>query len=415
MGSQRAHPSRRLTGLIIAGAVGGVFAGWFIGAPMASWSWVGEFFLGCLKMIIVPLVVSSMIVGIGALGDVRRIGRTGAWTLGYYIATTAASVSIGVALVVWIQPGVGAGIAGVEIPERVRSQDVYHFSDFVLSFIWPNIADAMAKMKLLPIIVFSLLFGAIATTIGEKGRMLCGFFGAVNDVIMKMVGLIMWIAPIGIFALIASSLGKAGGAEGVFRMFQTLGLYALTVILGLLLHAGLVLPLLLHFLGRRSVLSYFVGLSDALVSAFSTASSSATLPITLKCLKEKNKVRKEAADFVSPLGATINMDGTALYEAVAAIFIAQAWGVDLSGFSLVLVFLMATLASIGAAGIPEAGLVTLVLVLQAVGLPLEGIGLILAIDWILDRFRTTVNVWGDSVGAAVVEQQVFKESPVARS
>ena len=408
------HASQRLTGLIVAGAVGGIFAGWFIGEPMASWDWVGEFFLNALKMIIVPLVMASMVVGIGAMGDVRKLGRTGTWTIGYYLATTAISVSIGIALVVLMQPGVGADLSGVEIPEKVRGKEAYHLSDFVLNFIWPNIADAMAKMKLLPIIVFSLVFGGIATTMGERGRGLLDFFGAVNDVIMKMVGLIMWIAPIGIFALIASRLGKAGGSEGVLLILKTLGAYSLTVLLGLALHAFIVIPLLLRFLAVRAVLPYAGGLSEALISAFSTASSSAALPITLRSVKEKNGVREEAADLVLPLGATVNMDGTALYEAVAAIFIAQAWGIDLSPFSLLLIFLTATLASIGAAGIPEAGLVTMVIVLQAVNLPLEGIGLILAIDWFLDRCRTTVNVWGDSVGAAVIERRALGERQTER-
>ncbi|MFH1725564.1 MAG: dicarboxylate/amino acid:cation symporter [Elusimicrobiota bacterium] len=389
---------------ILAGAVMGILCGWFIGEPMASWDWVGEFFLTCLKMLIVPLVMASMVVGIGKLGDVRDVGRTGLYTVLYYMATTAVAVVIGIVLVVALQPGAGVDIFGAEVPERVRGKQ-FGLPDFFLSFISPNIVEAMSEMKLLPIIIFSLAFGGVASTLGKKGEIIFAFFTAVNEVIMKMVGLILWLAPVGVFALIAARLGTAGGSEGILNILQSLGAYTLVVLLGLATHAFVVLPLLLVTLGGRQPLRYALGLTEALLSAFATASSSATIPLTLKCLKENNNIREEAADFVIPLGATINMDGTALYEAVAAVFIAQAWGIDLSGGALVLVCLTATLASIGAAGIPQAGLVTMVIVLQAVHLPLEGIGLILAIDWFLDRCRTTVNVWGDSVGAAFIDRR----------
>lgn len=399
---------RALPVLIAAGAVSGLAAGWFVGKPMAAWAWAGDFFLDTLKMVVVPLVMASMITGIGALGDVRRLGRTGLLTLGYYLATTGIAVAIGIALVVAVQPGAGVSIAGAaEVPDNVRAAGGFGVGDFVRTFVWPNIFDAMARTKLLPVIVFSLLLGAAATTMGARGRVLLDFFGALDEAMMKLVALILWIAPLGVFALVAARMGEAGGAEGVRAMLGSLGAYAGTVLLGLAIHAGLVLPLFLRTLGGRRPLGYAGGLSEALVSAFSTASSAATLPVTLRCLKERNGVRAEAVDFVAPLGATVNMDGTALYEAVAAVFIAQAWGIPLGGWELVLVFLTATLASIGAAGIPEAGLVTMVIVLEAVGLPLEGIGLILAIDWFLDRCRTAVNVWGDAIGAAVVERRAL--------
>jgi len=218
---------------------------------------------------------------------------------------------------------------------------------------------------------------------------------------MKIVHIILLIAPVGIFGLVAGRLGASGG-DAFAGELARLGKYFVTVVLGLGLHGILVLPLILFLFTRRNPLTFFTGMAEALVTAFSTASSSATLPVTLRCAVERNKVAKESAGFVCPLGATVNMDGTALYEAVAAMFIAQSYGIDLNIGQQAVIFLTATLAAIGAAGIPEAGLVTMVMVLQAVGLPLEGIGGILAIDWLLDRFRTTVNVWGDSIGAAIM-------------
>lgn len=402
-------PSKLAPAIVIA-ALLGILCGSLIGPPMESIGWIGEFFLRLLKMVTIPLIIFSMIVGIGQLGDIRKLERTGLWTAVYYLLTTSLSVGLGIFLVSVLEPGKGIEVLSASIPERILDKQTYTLSDFFLSFIWPNIFDAMTKTKLLPIISFSLLFGGILTTMEERGRQFLSFIETMNSVMMHMVGIIMWVAPIGIFSLLAARIGLAGGWPGLLQLFESLGSYMATVILGLSLHACITLPLFLHFLGGCNVLSYFRGLSTALLSAFSTASSSATLPITLKCVKENNNIREEAADCVLPLGATINMDGTALYEAIAAIFIAQAWDIPLGGLELFTVFLTATLASIGAAGIPEAGLVTMVIVLQAVNLPLEGIGLILAVDWFLDRCRTTVNVWGDSVGAAVINKQAFPET-----
>jgi Na+/H+-dicarboxylate symporter len=211
----------------------------------------------------------------------------------------------------------------------------------------------------------------------------------------------MHLAPIGIFALIAARLGNAGGGEQFLAEIKAVGLHVVTVLTGLLIH-GIILLLILLLVARRG-LDYLLGMARALLTAFGTASSSATLPLTMECARE-NQVDAKAVKFVLPLGATINMDGTALYEAAAVLFIAQAYGIDLSLMQQVIVFVTATLAAIGAAGIPEAGLVTMVIVLTAVGLPLDGIALLLAVDWFLDRFRTTINVWGDSVGAAVIDR-----------
>ncbi|MHC4473806.1 MAG: dicarboxylate/amino acid:cation symporter, partial [Planctomycetota bacterium] len=244
----------------------------------------------------------------------------------------------------------------------------------------------------------------ILTTLGATGKPVLDFFLGANRAVMEMVRLIMWLAPPGIFGLVAGRLGAEGGGEAIWRLVEMLGAYAGTVLAGLGIHSLVILPLILRFVGKRNPLKYAVGVGRALLTAFSTASSSATLPVTIESVVRNNKVSERSSNFVLPLGATVNMDGTALYEAVAVMFIAQAYGIDLGPAEQVIIFLTATLASVGAAGIPEAGLVTMVMVLAAVNIPIGGMALILVIDWFLDRCRTTVNVWGDSVGAAVIDR-----------
>ncbi|MFC1854214.1 dicarboxylate/amino acid:cation symporter [candidate division CSSED10-310 bacterium] len=274
-----------------------------------------------------------------------------------------------------------------------------------------NVFNAMVNMEILPLIIFSLLFGAALSVMGSRGQSAVEVISVFNDAVMRIVHWIMLLAPFGIFGLIAARIGHAGGFRGFMPELIALGKYSLTVLLGLSIHAFVVLALILFFVARRNPISYASGVGSALLNAFSTASSSATLPLTMDGVKRGNGVSNRIASFVLPLGATINMDGTALYEAVAAMFIAQVYGITLGPIQQLIIFLTATLAAIGAAGIPEAGLVTMVIVLKAVGLPIEGIGLILSIDWLLDRFRTTVNVWGDSVGAGVIEALEAKSAP----
>ncbi len=389
---------------LLAGILAGAFCGFQFGTAMESVAWLGTLFLNALKMLIVPLVVSSMIVGIASMGDVRKIGRVGGVTFLYYLTTTGMAVVLGIILVNVIRPGVGVALGGTVVPEVVAGKERIGITDIVLSLISPNIIKSAAELDILPLIVFSLVFGGVLTTLGEVGKPVLRFFDGVNEALMKMVGLVMFLAPIGVFGLVASRLGQAGGGEAFWGEILKIGKYFLTVMIGLTIHAVVVLPILLALLARRNPARYALGMAPALGTAWSTASSSATLPVTLECAEDRNGVSRRAGLFVLPLGATINMDGTALYEAVAAIFIAQASGIQLHFGQQVIIIITATLAAIGAAGIPQAGLVTMVIVLKAVGLPLEGIGLILAVDWFLDRFRTAVNVWGDSVGAAVVDR-----------
>ncbi len=389
--------------LMIAGIVLGIFSGWMYGTTMLAVEWIGEMFLDALKMLVVPLIISSMIVGIAGLGDIRKVGKTGLIALGYFMITTCIAVVIGLVMVNIIEPGVAVEMTVERVPEKVAGKDSVGITDILKTFISPNLVQSMANMEILPLIVFSLVFGGVLTTLGEPGKRVIDFFDTVNSSIMKIVHLLMCFAPLGVFALIASKLGAAGGGDLFLAELAKIGKYVITVISALLIHGLVVLPIILYMVTRRNPIAYFENVVAALTTAFSTASSSATLPVTIKCAEENNRVSRKSCLFVLPLGATVNMDGTALYESIAALFIAQMLGIQLGLGDQMIVFLTATLAAIGAAGIPEAGLVTMVMVLQSVGLPLEGIGMLLSVDWFLDRCRTTINVWGDSIGAGVVD------------
>ena len=410
---------------IVAGVALGLVCGIFLPSFSVHLELLGSLFMKMLKMIVVPLVLTSIIVGISSLGDIRRIGRTGGLTLGYYITTTIVAVCLGILLVTLVQPGAGAALVPAEgstegaakiAAMAARSGEAggglavaWNFAlDMLNRMIAANLLEAMASDNILPLIVFSLLLGGVLSTLGSAGEDVLRVVRGLNEAIMALVMLIMWFAPVGIFALVATRFGKAvldaHGIDGAVGILRSLGLYMGVVLAGLAVHSLIVLPLLLYFVARRRPATYARNMTVALLNAFGTASSMATLPITMECTEKVNKVSPRASQFVLPLGATINMDGTALYEAVAAMFIAQSYGIDLGAGQVVVLAITATLAAIGAAGIPEAGLFTMVMVLQAVGLPVEGIGMILVIDWLLDRFRTTVNVWGDAVGAAVVDR-----------
>ena len=405
----------------------------------------GEIFLKLLKMMVVPLVVMSVMSGILGLGDVRKLGRPGGAAVLYYLTTTVIAVCIGIVAVNVIRPG--AGMTDSSAVTAIREEGAQHsvkvkvrdalaeagnlppgelsavfpelaeehketpkvgmiLKNLVLMLFTDNLIRSASKMELLPLIVFSLVFAGVLTTMGARTAELRSMIEQVNDALLTFVLLLMKLAPLGIFCLVAARFGKAQ-ADGKFvEVISQTGWYSLTVLTGLAVHALIVLPLLCWLIARKNPFRYIYDMSQALLTAFSTASSSATLPVTMECAITKAGVSKQSSDLVLPLGATINMDGTALYEAVAAIFIAQALGFDLSLTQNLIIAVTATLAAIGAAGIPEAGLVTMLIVLNAVNLPVEFIGLILPVDWLLDRFRTTVNVFGDAVGAAVVDRSI---------
>ena len=401
MANHQMQHNNKLLWAILIGALAGIFSGWFFGHAMQSVAWVGKLFLNLLMLTIIPLIVAAVITGITSLGDVRKLGKLGGFTVLYYLSTTAIAVLVGLVIVNIIQPGIGISELSDIIPDKVLGNEKTGIEDIVDSLIKPNLVAAAAESQLLPIILFCLAFATALTTIGDKGKTVIHFFEGLNDVMMKLVIWIMYLSPIGIFALIASKLGATGGGEAFWQEMSSVGWYILTVIIGLAIHAIILLIILMTFSRRGR--DYVINMLRALLMAFGTASSAATLPLTMECAIEA-KVDKRAVKFVLPLGATINMDGTALYEAVAVMFIAQAYGFDLGVTQQAIIFVTATFAAIGAAAIPSAGLVTMIIVLTAVGLPIEGIGLLLAIDWFLDRIRTTVNVWGDSVGAAVIER-----------
>ena len=366
---------------------------------LSKLDFVGNLFIKLLKMIIIPLILASLVSGVASLGDTRSLGRLGGKTFLYYMCTTVIAVTIGLVLVNIVRPGKRFD------PENAPKTTVATESEppsiiSVLEDIVPeNIVDAMAKSSVLSVIFFSILLGTAIISVGEKAQPLAALFESLNVVVMKIVGWIMALAPFGVFALMGRMVGTLG-----LSVMKPLAFHMLTVLLGLAIHGVIILPLLLRVFARYSPVRFFRDMFSAVLTAFSTASSSATLPITMECVEVNTGVSNRVASFVLPLGATVNMDGTALYEAVAAMFIAQAYGIDLSVGQQVVIMLTATLASIGAAAIPSAALVTMVIVLRSVNLPMEGIGMIWAVDRILDMFRTTVNAFSDSVGAVVISR-----------
>jgi len=407
-------PHHLLIGMLL-GIVLGILLGGFAPSVGLSIAFIGDLFLQALFALVVPLVMSSMIVGIASLGDVRKLGSIGLRTVLFFMTTTGLAVLVGLILVIAIHPGTPTNQANLDsspaqassLSERMEDKPTTLgdlFKSILTSLVPKNLFAAMAKTQILPLIVFALIFGGALTTIGEKGVLVIRIFEGINEAMIAIVHLLMWVAPVGIGALLAGRLGEAGGFIGFWPQLASLGTYVCTVLLALAIHGFVTLPLALRFLGQHSVPAYAKAMSTPLMTAFSTSSSSATLPLTMESLIEEAKISRRVVSFVVPLGATINMNGTALYEAVAAMFIAQTYGIEMGLAETIIVLLTATLSAIGAAGIPEAGLVTMVIVLKAVDLPVEGISLILVVDWFLDRCRTSVNVWGDAVGAAVIDR-----------
>ncbi len=394
---------------IITGVISGIITGWFFGTTMLKFSWMGTVFLNALKGIIVPLVFTSVVSSVASLGDIRKLGRLGGITVAYYFVTTSLAVIIGLVAVNIIKPGANLHFNDVGSADAIiNNNEIATLSDILISMVSPNLFASAANTQVLPIILFSVLFGAAFTTLEKQGNTVNEFFTGANNAMLKLVGWIMYLAPLGIFSLVSARIAKAGGGDAFLKEVIGVGLHVATVLSGLAIHF-IILFIILFFIGRRGF-SYLSTMLNALLTAFGTASSSATLPITMECADE-SKINGKVTRFTLPLGSTINMDGTALYEAAAALFIAQAYGIELGVGQQVIVFITATLAAIGAAGIPEAGLVTMIIVLNAVGLPTDGIALLLTVDWFLDRFRTSINVWGDAVGAAVVDRYTSAALP----
>ena len=393
-----------------------VLVGWLVTAEtsifgvtlVSIFDFVGKLFLNALKMIIVPLIVSSIIMGVSNLGSGDAFGRLGGKTLGYYVITSTFAILIGITVVNIIQPGIVDGAPAKDmlglsedtstVMEKVEGKSAGDVVGIFLRMVPTNIVKAASEGQMLGLIFFSLLFGYFMTKIKtDLGATLKSFWAAVFEVMMLITDLVMKFAPIGVFALVAKVMIISG-----FDAFRPLLTFFFTVIIALLIHIVIVMPLLLKFVGGVSPIKHYKAMMPALLTAFSTASSSATLPVTIDCVQDRAGVSNRVTSFVLPLGATVNMDGTALYECVAAIFIAQAYGLDLTLGTQVSIVILALMTSIGVAGIPSASLVAIAIILAAIGLPAEGIGLILAVDRVLDMCRTAVNVFSDSCGAVII-------------
>ena len=362
--------------------------------------WMGDLFLRALRMIIVPLILTSIVSGVANIGDAQNLGRLGLKTFAYYISTSFFAILTGLILVNIIQPGVGADLGlKSEVPELTATSG--DLGDIIMRMVPTNIFDSLASSDMLSIIFFSILFGYFITRIGEKYKqMLTNIFNGGFEVMMKITHFIIKFTPLGILGIVAGVVAEQ--TNNLVSLINSLGLYMSAVLLGLIFHAFITLPLIIKLVAKVNPLLHAKAMSAPLLTAFSTSSSSATLPLTLDAVENNSGVSNKITSFVLPLGATVNMDGTALYECVAAIFIAQAYGIELGFLMQMVVVITALLASIGAAGIPMAGLVMISVILSAIGLPLEGVGLILAVDRLLDMCRTTVNVWSDSCGAVTI-------------
>lgn len=388
----------------------GIFFGILFPAYVEYVSWMGVVFLRALRMIIVPLIFSSIVSGVTGIGNAQNLGRMSLKTISYYITTSIFAIATGLVLVNLVRPGVGADLGLSAVVEGLEgSRD--SFGQTLIKIIPTNIVDSMARGDLPSIIFFAIFFGFFATRVAPAYREpIVNFFNATFEIMMKITMFVIKFTPLGVFGLVSALM--ADHADHLGAIFSSMGIYMLTVILALSIHGAITLPLLMRFIGKANPLKHAKAMSIPLLTAFSTSSSSATLPLTIEAVETKSGVSNTTSGFVLPLGATINMDGTALYQCIAVLFIAQAYGVELSIVQQLIIMITALLASIGAAGIPMAGLVIMTVILSAVGLPLEGIGLILAVDRPLDMFRTTVNVWSDSCGAVIIAKSEGEQTLV---
>lgn len=388
------------------------------------YAFFGMLFLNALKMIIVPLVVSSIIVGIAGIGGTHGLARLGGKTLLYYMTTSLFAILIGLFFVNLLAPGIIDGTPAKEIlgldaslaeqaSMKVGDRGVGEVAGVFLSMVPANIVAAAANGQMLGLIFFSILFGFFMTRITEAyAESQYNFWQGVYETMMKITDWVMKFAPLGIFALVAKVIAGIAG-DDLTDMFQSLGLFFISVVLALAAHVFIIMPLLLKLVGRVKPTRHFRAMSPALLTAFSTASSAATLPLTIECVEKNAGVSNRTSSFVLPLGATVNMDGTALYECVAVMFIAQAYGIELDFVTQFTIVIVALLTSIGVAAVPAASLVAITIILSTIGLPVEALGLILAVDRILDMFRTSVNVFSDSCGAVIIARLEGEEGILA--
>ena len=384
---------------ILIGLALGVLCGAFLKEYIQYIAWMGDLFLRGLLMIVIPLILSSLISGVTNIGTAEKLGRIALKTFAFYVFTTLLAIVTGLFLVNLIKPGVGADLGFSQKIEALESVE-RSFGDTLIHIVPTNIFKAFVENEMLATIFVAILMGYFIMKLAPRHKaILTDFFNATFDLMMKVTMFVIRFAPLGIFAIVARIVSEQ---SDLGELFSRLGLYMIVVISGLAIQSMVFLPLIILLIGRVNPVKHYRFISTPLLTAFTTASSNATLPLSMEAVEHNCGVSNRITSFTLPLGATINMNGTALYECVAAMFIAQAYGIHLTVVQQIVVVFTALLAAIGSAGVPMAGLVMMTIVLTAVGLPLEGIGLILAVDRILDMFRTTVNVLGDTCGAVVV-------------
>ncbi|MBD1575567.1 dicarboxylate/amino acid:cation symporter [Vibrio sp. S11_S32] len=397
---------RSLTARIITGMVAGILCGFIIQSFFSNNTFINEYlveglfdvggkiFIASLKMLVIPLVFVSLVCGTSSLKDITTLGRLGGKTLAFYIGTTALAISLALVMGIFLHPGSGADLSSAA---SFTSTEAPSLGQVIVDMFPTNPMAAMSQGNTLQVIVFAVLFGVAISLSGEAGQRVSTFFSDVNVVIMKLVTLLMEVAPYGIFFLMAKLFTGLG-----LDSIANLAAYFLVLVAALLIHAFITYSILLKVLSGLNPLVFWKKMKDAIMFAFSTASSNATIPVTMETATHRFGVSNKIASFTIPLGATINMDGTAIMQGVATAFIAQAFNVDLGIGDYMTVILTATLASVGTAGVPGVGLIMLAMVLNQVGLPLEGIALIMGVDRLLDMIRTAVNITGDSVVTCIV-------------
>lgn len=396
-----------LTQILIAFILA-IIVGIIVGPSIEVVQPLGDLFLRLIKFIIVPLVLASLVVGVASTGDIKNIGRMGGITVIYYMLTTALAVTFGLILGNIFSPGKGLDIAAST--EKAEVKEAPSVVDTLLNIVPTNPIQALVEANMLQIIFFALFLGIAITMLGDRAKTVYNFFDELAEVMYKITGIVMKFAPIGVFGLIAPVVGKYG-----LSVLLPLLKVILAVYVGCILHAVITYGISVKVFANMNPLKFFKGIAPASLVSFSTSSSAGTLPVTIKNTEENLGVSRKVSSFVLPLGATINMDGTALYQGVCALFIAQFFGIDLTFTQQLTIVLTATLASIGTAGVPGAGLIMLTMVVTSVGLPVEGIALIAGIDRILDMIRTSVNVTGDASAAVVVNSiEQKRETKLAR-
>ena len=398
------RPKLPLYQQIIIAVIAGILYGIFLSGRTAWVGWMGVIFLRLLKMVAIPLVFFLITSSIARTGKTRSLNALGLKAILFYCGTTLAAILTGICLVTLLKPGRGIDLgAAAELPESILTAEHKSLSQILIEIVPDNPAGAFMRQEMLAIVFMAILIGAVlARTRGEKAELLTRFFDAGSELLMNITELVIKVAPIGVFGLIAAQIGDIeGGAGQLLRLGGSLGIYTVTVISGLAFHMLVTLSVLL-LLFRLRPIAHLRKMFLTLVTGFSTATSNATIPISLDLLEKEEGVSKETASFIIPLGATVNMNGTSLYECVVVLFLAQAHGIEMNFVQMVTIVLTALLSAIGTAGIPMASLVMITIILGAVGLPLDGLGLVLIVDRFLDMLRTVVNVYGDTCCAVCI-------------